>query len=258
MFQRWFPEDSFSCFQESASASVCQAKQNHNIMHQNMWVRQTKSNLLPFLPPCTDIVPSSLSIPLLLSCFTYLFIFLLTQPFSLWNTSFPAALHSVLTSSIHHLILLCTCSAFLAFFTYLSPPLLLPHLPQGDVHSPPGSRCSSGTGCWSHRGGGWATSGRVGSVSCPGWPADCGRGASGQAQAGWSPGQSRPLWHNPLDPLGWGPRRPPGPRPTAAGTHWPRVGAGLPSGLSLEGSTVRRRHANQANHIRSSTSGQFS
>lgn len=156
-------------------------------------------------------------------------------------------LHSIHVPFFPVQFFLCLCSDYHTFPTHPSP--LPPPHPQREVHSPPGSRYSSGTGCWSRRGVGWATSGMAGSASCPGWRVGCGHGAWGQAPAGWSPGQSPPLWRSHPGLRGLGPRLLPGLHLTAAGTHWPPGGAGLPSGLSLEGGEEEsRKHVEKEAH----------
>lgn len=70
------------------------------------------------------------------------------HPFTFWSP-FPPSPLTISPS----LFFLCPCNDHFTFSTYQFLPLP-PHLPQWAVHSPPGSRCSSGTGCWSRRGEG--------------------------------------------------------------------------------------------------------
>lgn len=197
------------------------------------------SALLQCLHCCLPLTHSpSTVVCLLFSYFPYHSCCSFFCPHSSMHLSFPLS---------HFQFLLCCSSGIFAmiillFFTYLFLPLP-PHLPQREVRSPPGSRYSTGTGCWSRRGEGWATSGRAGSASCPGWRAGCGHAAWGRAPAGWSPGRSRPLWHSPPGPLGWDPRLPPGPLLTTAGTHWPLGAVDLSSEPSLE--EVKKRPVKQ-------------
>ena len=149
--------------------------------HISNYISETwiQFNQFSFPPLCTATVPSSLPSPPLLSLFIIPFLVLAYQPSFL---SVPTSTIHLFSSSLPisnpnpSLFFLYLCNHHPTFSTYPSLPLL-PRLPQWEVHSPPGSRHSSGTGCWSHRGEGWATSGREGSASCPGWPAGCGHGA---------------------------------------------------------------------------------